>query len=177
MGGALRDVTKVMDIRYRAFKAICKIQIAGKRYPFDAKMPNRCVAAGCSSTASPGIALYKFPNDPVLRKQWERQVQRTRAKWTATECSVLCSKHFTAECFEESATLASQFGISYKRSISLVRGALPTIFLCAAAVATAEEADYWSAPSTSSSNMPAAELPKIATNKRSAVEKRKRALV
>ena len=128
MEGALRDVTKVTDIRYRAFKAICKIQIAGKRYPFDAKMPYRCVAAGCSSTASPGIALYKFPNDPVLRKQWERQVQRTRAKWTATESSVLCSKHFTAECFEESAALASQFGISYKRSRRLVRGAVPTIF-------------------------------------------------
>ena len=138
MGGALRDVTKVTDIRYRAFKAICKVQIAGKRYPFDAKMPNRCVATGCSSTASPGISLYKFPNDPVLQKRWERQVQRTRAKWTATESSVLCSKHFTAECFEESAALASQFGISYKRSRRLVRGAVPTIFLCAAAVATAE---------------------------------------
>ena len=115
-------------------------------------------------------------------------MQRTRAKWTATESSVLCSKHFTAECFEESAALASQFGISYKRSRRLVRGAVPTIFLCAAAVVTAEEADYRSAPSTSSSKRPAAaesssrkrtaaELPKIATNKRSAVEKRKRAWV
>ena len=64
MGGALRDVTKVTQ---------CQID------------------AGCSNTARPGTALYKFPKDPVLRKQWERQVQRTGAKWTATESLVLCS--------------------------------------------------------------------------------------
>ena len=115
-------------------------------------------------------------------------MQRTRAKWTATESSVLCSKHFSAECFEESAALASQFGISYKRSRRLVRGAVPTIFLSAAAVATAEVVDYESAPSSSSRNRPAAaesssrkrtaaKLPETATNKRSAVEKRERALV
>ena len=67
MGGALRDVTKVTR----------SIAIAGKPYPYEAKMP---VAAGCSYTARPGIALYKFPKNPVLRKQWEGQVQRTRAK-------------------------------------------------------------------------------------------------
>ena len=132
MGGALRDVTKVTQ----------SIAIVGKRYPYEAKMPNRCVAAGCSNTTRPAIALYKFPKNPVLRKQWERQMQRTSAKWTATESSVLCSKYFTAECFEESAALASQLGISYKRYIILVRGAIPTIFLSAAAVATAEVADY-----------------------------------
>ena len=148
------------------------------------KMPNRCVAAGCSNTARPGITLYKFPKDPVLRKQWERQVQRTRVKWTATESSVLCSKHFSVECFEESTALASQFGISYKRSRRLVRGAVPTIFLSAAAVSTAEVADYKSAPSSSSRNRPAAaesssrkrtaaELPETATNKRSAVKREK----
>ena len=39
-----------------------------------------CVAGGCSNTPSPGVSLYKFPKDPALRKQWEKQVQRTRAK-------------------------------------------------------------------------------------------------
>ena len=115
-------------------------------------------------------------------------MQRTSAKWTATESSVLCSKHFTAECFEESAALVSRFGISYKRSRRLVRGAVPTIFLSAAAVATAEVADYESVPSSSSRKRPAAtgsssrkktaaKLPETATNKRSAVEKRERARV
>ena len=180
MGRALRDVTKVTQ----------SIAIAGKRYRYEAKMPNRCVAAGCLNTARPGIALYKFPKDPVLRKQWVRQMHRTRAKWTATvdgNREVLCSKHFTAECFEESAALASQFGISYKRSRRLVRGAVPTIFLSAAAVVTAEVADE-SAPSLSSRKRPAvaessslkktaAESPETATNKRSAAEKRERARV
>ena len=83
-------------------------------------------------------------------------MQRTRAKWTAAESSVLCSKHFTAECFEESAALASQFSISYKRSRRrLVRGSVPTIFLSAAAVTTAEVADE-SEPSLSSRKWPAA---------------------
>ena len=48
MGGALRDVTKGTQ----------SIAIAGKRYQYEAKMPNRCVAAGCSITARLGIALY-----------------------------------------------------------------------------------------------------------------------
>ena len=114
----VRDVTKVTQVNDIRTGQKCQI---------------RCVAAGCSNTARPGIALYKFPKDPILRKWWERQMHRTRAKWTATESSVLCSKHFTAECFEESAALASQFGIGYKRSRRLVRGAVPTIFLSAAA--------------------------------------------
>ena len=97
-------------------------------------------------------------------------------------------QYFTAECFEESAALASQFGISYKRTRRLVRGAVSTIFHSAAAVATAEVADYESAPSSSSRKRPAAaesssrkrtvaELPETASNKRSAVEKRERARV
>ena len=65
-------------------------------------------------------------------------------------------QYFTAEIFEESAALASQFGISYKRSRRLVRAAVSTIFLSAAAVAPAEVADYESAPSLSSRKRPAA---------------------
>ena len=86
-------------------------------------------------------------------------------------------QYFTAECFEESAALASQFGISYKRSRRLVRGAVSTIFHSAAAVATAEVADYESAPSSSSRKRTVAELLETASNKRSAVEKRERARV
>ena len=93
-------------------------------------------------------------------------------------------QYFTAEYFEESAALASQFGISYKRNRRLVRGAVSTIFHNAAAVATAEVVDYESALSSSSCKRPAAaelssrkttvaELPETTTNKRSAVEKKK----
>ena len=97
-------------------------------------------------------------------------------------------QYFTAECFVEGAALASQFCISYKRSRRLVRGAVSTIFHSAATMATAEVADYESAPTSSSRKRPAAaepssckrtaaELPETATNKRSAVEKREGARV
>ena len=80
-------------------------------------MPNRCVAAGCSNIASAEISLFKFPSDSSLRKQWEKQVQRTRAKWKATDHSFLCSVHFAADCFEAEVSLASQFGIAKRRRL------------------------------------------------------------
>ena len=97
-------------------------------------------------------------------------------------------QYFTTECFEESAALASQFGISYNRSRRLVRGAVSTIFHSVATVAITEVADYELTPSWSSRKWPVAaessspkrtvvELPETATNKRSAVEKRERARV
>ena len=103
-------------------------------------------------------------------------------------CQLGPLQNFTAECFDESAALASQFGISYKSSRRLVRGAVSTIFHSAAAVVTAVVADYDSAPSSSSRKRPAAaesssrkrivaELPETATNERSAVEKRESARV
>ena len=64
-------------------------------------------------------------------------------------------QYFTAQCFEESAALVSQFDISYKRYKRLVRVAVSTTFLSSASVATAEVADYESAPTSSSRKMPA----------------------
>ena len=37
-------------------------------------MVNKCVAAGCSNTSSSSITLFKFPKDPKLRYEWEKQV-------------------------------------------------------------------------------------------------------
>ena len=90
------------------------------------EMVNRCVAAGCSNTPSDRVSLFKFPSDAVLRRKWEKQVQRTRAQWKATEHSFLCSDHFTEDCFEADSALASQFGI--KKRKRLKPGAVPTIF-------------------------------------------------
>ncbi len=63
-------------------------------------MVNRCVAAGCSNTHNDGVSLHKFPIDPVLKDKWVKQVRRTRAKWTATKYSVLCSEHFSVDSFQ-----------------------------------------------------------------------------
>ena len=90
------------------------------------EMVNRCVAAGCSNTPSDRVSLFKFPSDGVLRRKWEKQVQRTRAQWKATEHSFLCSDHFTEDCFEVDSALASQFGIKKRRRLK--PGSVPTIF-------------------------------------------------
>ena len=50
-------------------------------------MVNRCVAAGCSNTPSDCVSLLKLPSDGVLRRIWEKQVQRTLAQWKATKHS------------------------------------------------------------------------------------------
>ena len=137
---------------------------------------NRCVAGGCSNTPSPGVSLYKFPKDPALRKQWEKQVQRTRAKWKVTESSFLCSEHFTEDCFEVTANLASQFGISTKRR--LVAGAVPTVFsrtTAPIATASAECGDVPADTASSSRKRPAATTASKRT--RSAVVKRQRTRV
>ena len=91
-----------------------------------ARMVYRCVAAGCSNTPSVRVSLYKFPSDPSLREKWIKQVRRTRAQWTAAKYSVLCSDHFTADCFEADSAIAATFGISKKRRLK--PDAVPTIF-------------------------------------------------
>ena len=90
------------------------------------KMVNRCVAAGCSNTPSDRVSLFRFPKDKVLRNKWEKQVQRTRAKWKVTEHSYLCSEHFTEDSFEVDSEIASKFGLKKRRRLK--SGAVPTIF-------------------------------------------------
>ena len=79
-------------------------------------MVNRCAAAaGCSNTPSDHVCLFPFPKDHVIRKQWEKQVQRTQAKWKATEYSFLCSEHFTDDAFEVDSAIGSKFGMKKKK--------------------------------------------------------------
>ena len=80
------------------------------------EMANKCVAIGCSNTPSDRVGLFKF-----LRHKWEKQVQRTRAQWKATEHSYLCSDHFGEDCFEVDSALMSQFGIEKRRWLNLVQ--------------------------------------------------------
>lgn len=89
-------------------------------------MVNRCVAAGCSNTPSERISLHKFPADLKLREKWVKQVRRTRAQWTPTKYSVLCSEHFSEDSFEVDSAIAATFGISKKRRLK--PNAVPTIF-------------------------------------------------
>ena len=50
----------------------------------------RCIAYGCSGVHSDGVSLHKFPKDSTLRRQWVKQVLRTRADWKGpSEYSIL----------------------------------------------------------------------------------------
>ena len=90
------------------------------------RMVNRCVVAGCLNTPGEGISLYKFPSNPALLEKWVKQVQRTRAQWTVTKYSFICSEHFTEDSFEVDSTIAATFGIAKKRRLK--SDAVPTIF-------------------------------------------------
>ncbi len=72
-------------------------------------MPIRCVLMNCSNytSVSEGIGIHKIPfwNDErpeakKRRKKWTDFIKRTRAKWTPTQYSALCSKHFVSSDFE-----------------------------------------------------------------------------
>ena len=87
-------------------------------------MVKRCIVANCSNTNKDGVSLHFFPKDLHVRKQWTQQVQRTRADFKEpSKHSVVCSSHFTADCFEG---LGENVGMKIKRMLK--PEAVPTIF-------------------------------------------------
>ena len=91
-------------------------------------MPQRCVAAGCSTINGEGYSLHKFPRDPTVRSKWAKAVKLQRVGWKGpTETSVLCSKHFLPDCFViEGVRYRDLMGIPSTKRIK--PGAIPTIF-------------------------------------------------
>ena len=88
------------------------------------RMVNYCVAFGCTSSSKDGIGVFRLPKDMKLRSKWIQQVKRTRANWSGPSYhSVLCSLHFTDDCFEASP---SCYGI--KKKAVLKKDAFSTIF-------------------------------------------------
>ena len=77
-------------------------------------MPERCVVYGCSIYKN--IFLYQIPfwdeksvEAVKRRKKWTDFVRRRRDKWTATRASVVCSKHFTSDCFEYGSATVERY--------------------------------------------------------------------
>ena len=142
------------------------------------KMVNRCVAAGCSNTASDHVSLFKFPKDPVLRRQWEKQVQRTRAQWKATEHSHLCSEHFPSDAFHIDSAIAATFGMKKKKTLK--PGAVPTLFIRPSAAAQPDsQVDSTRSRKRTTTAQAACETEGVSTTKRmrGAFEKRERSRV
>lgn len=70
--------------------------------------------------------MHLFPTNEVSRNQWLKFVRRHRADFRPTKTSVLCSVHFTPDCFTRRIDLidASE-DVSKHRH--LIKGSVPTI--------------------------------------------------
>ena len=79
-------------------------------------MVNRCIAVGCSNTASDRISLFKFPKYHKLRKQWEKKVQIIWVHWKATKQSHICSKHLISDAFELDSAIAVTFAMKKRKN-------------------------------------------------------------
>ena len=91
-------------------------------------MPRRCVAAGCDSVGGKGCSLQKFPHDEAIRKKWIKAVKQQRSSWDGPSAhSLLCSKHFTDDCFLTGGVhFCDEMGMPTAKRLKA--DAVPTIF-------------------------------------------------
>ncbi|MEQ2274260.1 hypothetical protein XENORESO_017330 [Xenotaenia resolanae] len=88
-------------------------------------MPSRCVARFCGSTVKDGVTIHSFPKEPDLRRNWEQFVQAKRKDFHhATPYSVLCSKHFQVDDYDDA--MMQMFGFKSKKK-RLKKDAVPKI--------------------------------------------------
>ena len=94
-----------------------------------------CVAGAPSQQScqnrsfTPGIRMYKFPKDPVVRGKWVQFVRRHRHdfKDPTSAYTSLCSAHFEESCYEKNlAVLSSMEAQGLKMNWCLKRDAVPT---------------------------------------------------
>ena len=91
-------------------------------------MPRRCIAAGCDSVGGKGCSLHKFPQDEAIKRKWIKAVKQQRSNWDSpSPHSLLCSKHFTDDCFvTEGVRFRDEMGMPTAKRLK--PDAVPTIF-------------------------------------------------
>ena len=84
---------------------------------------SRCVVQGCNNTSNPraGISLHNSAKSSSLLAQWKRFVSTSSANFSPTGRFVVCSDHFSEDCFARSLHVEG----SMKR---LESGSVPTIW-------------------------------------------------
>ncbi|KAK3732006.1 hypothetical protein QZH41_016879 [Actinostola sp. cb2023] len=107
-----------------------------------------CVAGGpgnvsCTNNSLvPGISMHTFPLDEVVRRKWTKFVQKHQSTFKPSRTSVLCSVHFSQECFTRRLDLlgtesqAGSFDVSSSRRLN--KGTIPTIDTAITPSATSE---------------------------------------
>ncbi|KAK7488280.1 hypothetical protein BaRGS_00020439 [Batillaria attramentaria] len=89
-----------------------------------------CCVAECCNKNSDGVSIHGFPTNPSLRRQWINFVKTCRADFTApTANSVICEKHFSADCYPLQYRLREEMGIRVTKK-DLLPGSVPTIQKC-----------------------------------------------
>ncbi|KAI5102212.1 putative D-tyrosyl-tRNA(Tyr) deacylase 2 [Silurus meridionalis] len=89
----------------------------------DSTQKYRCSVYSCNNYNGPlertlGLTFHRFPfDDPERLNRWIRSLRRTN--WRPRPRSVVCSTHFTEDCFEQSGA-----------SVCLKPHAVPTLLLC-----------------------------------------------
>ena len=86
-----------------------------------------CFAVDCrnDSNKTKGISYHRFPKDPTLCKEWLAKISRKNGNILLTKDSVVCSEHFTPDCFQRNLR-AELVGAKYKATLK--PGSVPTIF-------------------------------------------------
>ena len=90
----------------------------------DKSMPaSRCVVLDCNNSSNPrqGISLHNSPTSANVLSSWKRFVSLHRKNFNPTGRFVICSEHFTDDCFARSYHV----GGAMKR---LVQGAIPSVW-------------------------------------------------
>ena len=86
-----------------------------------------CSVSGCQTGShwykGPKYTLHRFPHDPILAKLWVDQLDRL--DFIPAKSSVVCSKHFTQDCFDSS--MGSRGRI--RKNPKLKDNAIPTLYL------------------------------------------------
>ena len=85
-------------------------------------MPIPCVGGGCSNTCKDGVSFFKFPKNQPRRRDWINKVLTTRANWTPSEHSMLCSRQLGEDYFEPEV-----LGINRRKKLKPT--AVPSLFL------------------------------------------------
>ena len=91
---------------------------------YDKSMPaSRCVVQDCNNGSNPrqGISLHNSPPSGSVLASWKRFVSSHRKNFNPTGRFVVCSDHFTDDCFARSYHV----GGTMKR---LVQGAVPSVW-------------------------------------------------
>ena len=90
-----------------------------------------CAAGGpnlvsCTNTNAPGVSTHLFPSNEKVREQWVKFVRKYRPDFLPKKTSVLCSIHFTPDCFTRRLDLTKSEGSSSGHR-HLITGSIPTI--------------------------------------------------